>query len=405
MIHYIEKGVCAPKGFQAAGVHCGIRKNKRKKDLALIVSDVMCSAAAVYTKNKVKSAPILVNQEHLKDGKAKAIICNSGNANTCAPGGVAFARNTCEMTADALGIAAADVIVCSTGVIGEPLQPEPFERGIPKLVKKLSYEGAEAAAHAIMTTDTAPKETAVSFVLGNKECHIGGMAKGSGMINPNMATMLCFLTTDVAIAPAVLQQALDADILDSFNQVSIDGDTSTNDTVVLLANGLAGNHPVAADSMDFEIFCQALQTVSAQLCRALAKDGEGASKLLECVVSGAADQDTARTISKTVVQSDLVKTAIFGEDANWGRILCAVGYAEGTFSVDDVDVTLSSSQGNADVCRASVACAFSEEAAKKILSEDEIKLLVNLNQGSESAVAYGCDLTYDYVRINGKYRT
>ncbi|MDR0425434.1 MAG: bifunctional glutamate N-acetyltransferase/amino-acid acetyltransferase ArgJ [Clostridiales Family XIII bacterium] len=404
-IEYVDKGVCAPKGFRASGVHVGFRKNKKKKDLALIVSDRICSSAAVYTQNKVRSAPIIVNREHLEDGKARAIICNSGNANTCAPNGVQIARDTCKLAADALKIDEKDVIVCSTGVIGEPMYIEPFAIGIPKVVKKLAYDGSSAAATAITTTDTAIKETAVSFVIGNKECFMGGIAKGSGMINPNMATMLCFITTDAAIDPPMLQKALDADILDTFNQISIDGDTSTNDTVAVLANGLAGNPTIHSDGDDFKEFCDALRAVTSKLCKEIAKDGEGATKLMECIVSGAPDKGAARKVAKTVIQSELVKTAIFGEDANWGRILCAVGYSDAEFSVDNVDIVISSVGGNIDVCRHSVACVFDEGLAKRILAADEIKLLVSLNQGQSGAIAYGCDLTYDYVRINGRYRT
>ncbi|MDR1134907.1 MAG: bifunctional glutamate N-acetyltransferase/amino-acid acetyltransferase ArgJ [Clostridiales Family XIII bacterium] len=404
-IEYVEKGICAPKGFRASGVHVGFRKNKKKRDLALIVSDRICSSAAVYTKNKVRSAPIIVNREHLANGKARAIICNSGNANTCAPNGVQIARDTCKLTADALKINEEDVIVCSTGVIGEPMYIEPFAAGIPKAVKKLAYDGSSAAATAITTTDTAIKEIAVSFVIGNKECFMGGIAKGSGMINPNMATMLCFITTDAAIDSIMLQKALDNDILDTFNQISIDGDTSTNDTVAILANGLAGNPVIRSDGEDYEQFCEALRAVSSKLCKDIAKDGEGATKLMECIVSGAPDEKIARKVAKTVIQSELVKTAMFGEDANWGRILCAVGYADAEFSVTDVDIVISSVGGNVDVCRHSVACVFDEALAKRILGADEIKLLVSLNQGKAGAIAYGCDMTYDYVRINGRYRT
>ncbi|MDR3242373.1 MAG: bifunctional glutamate N-acetyltransferase/amino-acid acetyltransferase ArgJ [Clostridiales Family XIII bacterium] len=404
-ICYIENGVCAPKGYRAAGVHCGIRKNKKKKDLALIVSDAACSAAAVYTKNKVKSAPILVNREHLKDGTARAIICNSGNANTCAPNGVEIANGACRLTAETLRINENDVIVCSTGVIGEPIFLEPFERGIPRLVKKLSYDGSDAAAHAIMTTDKEKKEFAASFSIDGKECRIGGIAKGSGMINPNMATMLCFITTDAAISSHMLQKALDRDVADTFNQISIDGDTSTNDTVAIIANGLAENAAINEDGDDFQGFCEALRAVTTRLCRGIAKDGEGASKLIECVVSGAPGQDAARRISKSVVQSELVKTAVFGEDANWGRVLCAAGYADADFDVSKVDIVLSSASGDVEVCRRANACPFDEELAKQILSEDEIRLLISLNQGDGNAVAYGCDLTYDYVRINARYRT
>jgi glutamate N-acetyltransferase/amino-acid N-acetyltransferase len=404
-IEQVENGICAPRGFRAAGIHVGFRKNKRKKDLALIVSDAVCSAAAVYTKNKVKSAPIRVNREHLKDGRAVAVVCNSGNANTCAPNGMEIANGVCRLTAKSLGIDENDVIVCSTGVIGEPMYMAPFETGVPKAVRKLSYEGSRDAANAITTTDTIIKETAVSFIIGNKECLMGSIAKGSGMINPDMATMLCFISTDVSITPAMLQKALDAVILDTFNQISIDGDTSTNDTTVVLANGMAGNRTIDGEGKDFDMFRQALHAVSAHISREIARDGEGASKLLECIVSGAPDKDAARRVSKTVIQSDLVKTAMFGEDANWGRVLCAIGYSGADFNVDNVDIVLSSVKGNIEVCRRSLACGFDEETAKAILSEKEIKLLIGLNQGNEDAIAYGCDLTYDYVRINGRYRT
>ncbi|MDR0571046.1 MAG: bifunctional glutamate N-acetyltransferase/amino-acid acetyltransferase ArgJ [Clostridiales Family XIII bacterium] len=404
-MEYIDKGICAPKGFKASGIHVGFRKNKRKRDLALVYSETRCAAAAVYTRNKVKSAPIMVNLEHLKDGMAQAIICNSGNANTCAPNGVEVATGACRLAAEALGIDEKDVIVCSTGVIGERMFLEPFEIGVPKAAKKLSYDGSTAAARAIMTTDKVAKEIAVSFEIDGKECRMGGIAKGSGMINPNMATMLCFITTDANVEPAALQKALDADILDTFNQISIDGDTSTNDTVALLANGMAGNAPVTCQGEGFDTFCQALRKVSVALCKAIAADGEGATKLLECVVSGAPDKDVARKVSKTVIRSDLVKTAIFGRDANWGRVLCAVGYSEPEFSVENVDMRLASGSEEVEVCNASVACDFDEEAAKRVLSRKVVRLLIDLNLGSESAIAYGCDLTYDYVRINGSYRT
>lgn len=404
-INFIEGGVCAAKGFQAAAVHCGIRKNKLKKDLTLIVSDVECDVAAVFTKNKVKGAPIAVSKENIADGKARAIICNSGNANTCAPNGIEIAEGTCRLLATELGINPKDVIVSSTGVIGEPMYMEPFERGIPKIIKKLNYKGSDAAAHGIMTTDTVKKEVSVSFVLDNKECHIGGIAKGSGMINPNMATMLCFLTSDVSIHHTLLQEALSADILDTFNQISIDGDTSTNDTVAIMANGMAGNEVICEKGKNYENFCEALKMVTSKLSRGVAKDGEGATKLLECIVSGAPDQFTARTISKSVISSSLFKSAMFGEDANWGRVLCAIGYAEANFDIHQVDVVLSSKQGNVQVCKSAAYYPYSEDEAAKILSEDEISVLVNLNQGEAQAAAWGCDLTYDYVKINGDYRT
>jgi glutamate N-acetyltransferase/amino-acid N-acetyltransferase len=404
-MEFIDKGVCAAHGFRAAGVHAGIRKNKKKRDLALIYSEQICNAAAVYTKNKVKSVTIQLNREHLEDGKARAIICNSGNANVCAPNGMEIAKGVCRLTADSLGICEKDVIVCSTGVIGEPMDIEPFTYGIPKAVKKLSCGGSPAAAHAIMTTDKVVKETAAAFELGGKICHIGGIAKGSGMINPNMATMLCFITTDVNISQSLLQKALDNDIPDTFNQISIDGDTSTNDTVVVLANGMAGNEPITEENENYRQFCLALHTVNEYLCQAIAADGEGATKSLLCKVSGAPDKTIARLVSKTVISSDLVKSAVFGEDANWGRVLCAVGYSEADFSVDNVDICLSAGGEKVEVCKQSIASAFDEDLAKRILSHNKIEILIDLNNGIESSIAYGCDLTYDYVRINGRYRT
>ncbi|MDR2156862.1 MAG: bifunctional glutamate N-acetyltransferase/amino-acid acetyltransferase ArgJ [Clostridiales Family XIII bacterium] len=400
-----DGGICAPSGFRAAGVHCGFRKNTTKKDLALIVSDVICNAAAVYTRNKVQGAPIVVNREHLKDGRAGAIICNSGIANTCAPGGVEIARETCRLAAAEIGMDAQDIIVCSTGVIGEPLNIETFRRGIPRVAKKLSYDDSDGAARAIMTTDRMKKETAVSFVLDGKRCHIGGIAKGSGMINPNMATMLSFITTDVAISAEMLKYALGSDVVDTYNQISIDGDTSTNDTVAALANGLAGNPEIDEAGASFDLFCAALRFVTSELCRGIVKDGEGASKLLECVVKGAPTGRIARIVSSSVVRSSLVKTAMFGEDANWGRILCAVGYADADFECGRMDIFLSSEAGEVMVCHDSEAVRFDEELAKRILAKDEIRITVDLRDGLKEAVAYGCDLTYQYVRINGRYRT
>jgi len=404
-INEIEGGICAAKGFQAAGIHSGIRKNKRKKDLALIVSDELCSTAAVFTNNKVKGAPIIVTKENIADGRAKAIICNSGNANTCAPNGIFIAEQTCKLVAKELNIDEKDVIVSSTGVIGEALSLAPFEEGIPKLIKKLSHEGSDKVANAIMTTDTTKKEVAFSFVLDNKECHIGGIAKGSGMIHPNMATMLCFITTDIAISPEMLQNALSADVVDTFNQVSIDGDTSTNDTVVILANGMSSNKEIIKKGKDFEVFCAALNAVTARLSREVAMDGEGATKLIECIVSGAPDKHTARVVSKSVITSNLFKAAMFGRDANWGRALCAIGYAEAAFEIQQIDVVLSSVRGNVQVCKSATYFPYSEEEASEILKEKEIKVLVAMNQGDAQAAAWGCDLTYDYVKINGDYRT
>ncbi len=404
-IEFIDGGVCAPKGFRASGIYSGIKKDPDKKDLALIVSDVLGNAAGIYTKNKVKGAPIIVTKNHLSDGKARAIICNSGNANTCAPNGIEIAEKTCELVAKALEISAFDVIVGSTGVIGLPMNIEPFENGIPKLVGLLSTEGSEAAAQGIMTTDTFKKEVAVSFQLEGVTCHMGGIAKGSGMIHPNMATMLSFITTDVAITPELLQKALlqDADI--SFNQLSVDGDTSTNDTVTILANGLAENTLITEENQSFELFCEALHAVTSTLVRELARDGEGASKLLECIVSGAPDLKSARAISKSVITSSLFKSAMFGEDANWGRALCAIGYAEAEFDIDQVEVTLASAKGKVAVCKNAAYSPYREEEAAIVLSAKEIQILIDLHQGEANATAWGCDLTYDYVKINGSYRS
>ncbi len=402
---FVEKGLCAPKGFRAGGIWCGIRKNKTKKDLAMIVSDVPCTAAGVYTSNKVKGAPILVTKANLENGVAQAAICNSGNANTCAPGGLELAKATCALTAKALGLSSEDIIIASTGVIGQAMDMEPFETGIPKLVEALSYDGSDDAATAIMTTDTVKKELAVEFMLGDKTCHLGAIAKGSGMININMATMLSFITSDVAISAEMLEKALKSDILDSYNQVSVDGDTSTNDTLTIMANGMAGNTPITADGEDFKTFCEALALITCHMAYFIAKDGEGATKAITCVVSEAPSKEVARAVSKTVVSSSLLKAAIFGQDANWGRILCAIGYTPGDFSADCIDVVLASEAGEVFVCEQSAHKEFSEELAAKILAEDSINILVRMHQGSHSATAWGCDLTYDYVKINGDYRT
>ena len=401
----IQGGVCAAKGFKANGIRCGIRKNHTDKDLALVVSDTICSAAAVYTTNLVKGAPIAVTKENLADGKARAMICNSGNANTCNADGPQVAREMCSLTAAALGISAKDIIVTSTGVIGQPLDITPIKNGMPELTAGLRYDGNGDAAEAIMTTDTIQKEAAVEFELSGKTCHIGGMAKGSGMIHPNMATCLIFLTTDAAISSEMLQKALSTDVRSTFNMVSIDGDTSTNDTCSILANGLAGNPEITEENEDFAVFMKALNTVSMSLCRMLAGDGEGASKLLECRVSGAPDDVSAKTVAKSVICSSLVKAAMFGADANWGRVLCAIGYAGVPLDVNKIDVCFESAKGNIMVCKDGAGVPFSEEKAKEILLEKEIDILVGLNQGEACAAAWGCDLTYDYVKINGDYRT
>ena len=401
----IEGGVCAPIGFKANGVHCGIRKNRAKRDLSLIVSDVRGAAACVYTQNLVKGAPIAVTKRHVADGYAQAIVCNSGNANTCNADGEAIAEGMCGLVEKFSGVAASDVIVASTGVIGQPLSLDPIRDGMPLLVQGLNSDGSLYAAQGIMTTDTVEKQVAYRFTIGDKECTIGVIGKGVGMINPNMATMLIFITTDVAITPAMLQKALSADVKDSFNMVSVDGDTSTNDMACVLANGLAENALIAESGKDFTVFRKALNKVTTYLCRKIAKDGEGATKLLECKVSGAKSKAVARTVAKSVIKSSLFKAAMFGADANWGRVLCAIGYAGAAVDISKIDVDFKSKAGVLEVCRGGSGIDFSEEEAKKILSEDEIEVLIRLNDGNGKATAWGCDLTYEYVKINGDYRT
>ena len=401
----IEGGVCAAKGFTATGIHCGIRKNHSKRDLALILSSVPASAAAVYTTNLVKGAPLTVTKNHIANGIAQAVICNSGNANTCNANGIEIAEAMSDLVAKQLNIAADDVVVASTGVIGQPLSINPIAAGMAELAEGLSANGGKAAAEAIMTTDTVMKEVAVEFEIDGKICHIGGIAKGSGMIHPNMATMLVFLTTDCAIAPEMLQKALSGDIANTFNMISVDGDTSTNDMVTVLANGLAGNAIIAAEGENFNTFMKALNTVTIALCRKIAGDGEGATKLLECKVTGAADLATAKTVAKSVICSSLLKAAMFGADANWGRVLCAIGYSGAAVDVNKVDVAFRSNAGTIEVCKNGAGVPFSEEIAKEILLEKEIEILVELNSGDAASTAWGCDLTYDYVKINGDYRT
>ena len=402
----VPGGICAAKGFSAAGVHCGIRRNHSKLDLALIKADVRCAGAGCYTTNKVYGAPITVDREHLADGYAQAILVNSGNANTCAPNGVQLANDTCGLVAKALGIDANDVLPASTGVIGQAMELAPFEQGIPEAAAKLAAteQGSRDAACAIMTTDTHPKEYAVAFSVGGRTCHIGAIAKGSGMIHPNMATMLLFMTTDAGVEPAVLQQALSTVVPATFNQISVDGDTSTNDTVLLLASGLAGVQ-ILPGTPDYAAFLAALTAVAEHLCRELAADGEGATKLLECTVTGAPDLETARAVSKSVIHSTLFKAAMFGADANWGRALCAIGYTPGDFDISKTAVRLRSRAGEVFVCENAAYHPYSEEEAAKVLQENEIQILVDLGSGSASAKAWGCDLTYDYVKINGDYRT
>ncbi len=401
----ISGGVCAAKGFSANGIHCGIRKNRSKKDLALIYSEVKAAAAAVYTTNLVKGAPLLVTKNHLADGYAQAIICNSGNANTCNANGIEIAEQTSGLLAKKLLLDANDIVVASTGVIGQQMSIEPFESGIPSLVDGLNTDGSADAAEGIMTTDTVKKEIAIEFEIGGKTCHMGGIAKGSGMIHPNMATMLVFITTDVKIAPEMLQKALSTDIKSTFNMLSIDGDTSTNDMVVVLANGMAENDEITAEGDDFSEFMLALNTITVNLCREIAGDGEGATKLLECKVSGADSESVAKTVAKSVICSSLLKAAMFGADANWGRVLCAIGYSGADVDVNKIDVSFASDKGEILVCKDGAGVDFSEEIAKEILLEKEINILVSLGDGEFGATAWGCDLTYDYVKINGDYRT
>lgn len=403
-LHEVEGGVCAPKGFKAAGIHCGIRKNKDKKDFALIVSEVPCAAAGVYTQNLVKGAPVVVTRRNLADGRAQAVIVNSGNANTCNSDGEEVAKQMCGLVTGVSGIPARDVIVASTGVIGLPLDIAPMAGAIDSLYSSLGDNSADAA-EAIMTTDTVPKSVAVEFELGGKTCRIGAIAKGVGMICPNMATTLIFITSDVDISSAMLQKALSADVKSSFNMVSIDGDQSTNDTCCIMSNGLAGNKPVTDLGADYKKFCRALGYCTVKLSRMIAKDGEGATKLIECRVRGARSVKSARNVAKSVIKSSLVKAAMFGADANWGRVLCAIGYSGELVDPYRIDVCFGSAAGEICVCRDGRGVEFDEDKAKKVLSEDEVTIDVDLGSGRCGATAWGCDLTYDYVRINGDYRT
>jgi glutamate N-acetyltransferase/amino-acid N-acetyltransferase len=404
-LKYISGGVTAAKGFLASGIHCGIRKNREKKDLALIFAQVECDAAAVYTQNKVKGSPIIVTQQHLANGKARAVICNSGNANTCNADGEQKAKMMCDLLAAKLPVSADDVIVASTGVIGQVLPIEPIKDSMQALADALSDNGSFDAVQAIMTTDTREKEVAVEFEIGGAVCRMGGIAKGSGMIHPNMATMLGFVTTDVSIDYSILHEALLMSTIKTFNMVSVDGDTSTNDMVSVMASGEAGNSRITSKGTDFDAFCVALDAVNTYLSREVARDGEGATKLLECHCTGAEDIAVARLVAKSVITSSLLKAAMFGADANWGRVLCAVGYAECELDVNKVDVSFESVNGIVDVCKSGAGIEFSEELAGNVLKADEIKINIRLNSGAGEATAWGCDLTYDYVKINGDYRT
>ena len=405
--NYIDGGVCAAKGFKANGLNCGLNPNKEKNDLCIVVSDTECNAAAVYTLNKVKGAPITVTKENLakNNGKARAVIANSKNANTCNADGAEKAQMMCSLAANELGIKSEEVIVASTGVIGQVLPIEPIKNSIAALCGGITYDGNEKAATAIMTTDTVKKEVAVTFEIDGVKCTIGGMAKGSGMIHPNMATTLNFITSDVNISTAMLQKALDEIVKITYNCLSVDGDTSTNDMVCVMANGMSGNVEIDSENEAFETFKQALYIVMMNMTKMLAKDGEGATKLLECSVKSACDLDTAIIVAKSVIRSPLLKCAMFGEDANWGRILCAIGYAEAEFDISKVDVDIASKYGEVAVCRNGSGVEFSEEKAAEVLKSDEIFINVSLNCGSAEAKAWGCDLTYDYVKINGDYRS
>ena len=403
----IKGGVCAPKGFKANGIHAGIRKNKGKIDLSLIVSEKKANAAAVYTTNLVMGAPIYVTKANLNNGYAMAMLCNSGNANTCNANGIEIATESCEILANELHINASDVIVASTGVIGLPLSIEPFKNGMKTLVSGLAQDEAHAdlACQGIMTTDTKKKEIAIEFELGGHTCHIGAMTKGSGMIHPQLATMLCFITTDAAITSSLLQEALMDVVEDSFNMLSVDGDTSTNDMVSIMANGLAGNEKIIEKNFEYGVFVEALKYVCVSLAKMMAFDGEGATKLLIAEVNHAKTKEDARIVAKSVICSSLLKAAMFGADANWGRVLCAIGYSKANVDIFKVDVFFESDKGNILVCKNGSGVEFSEEIAKEILLENEIKIIINLNDGEGASQAFGCDLTYDYVKINGDYRS
>ena len=407
-MNFVEGGVCAAQGFRAAGIHVGVKTHAAwKKDVALIVSDVDCAAAAMFTTNVVKAAPIHVDRKHLADGKARAIVANSGNANACAPQGEENAIKMCAAAAKAIGCPPEDVLVSSTGVIGQTLKVQVIEEGMPALYEALdhSVEASDAAAHAIMTTDTVKKEVAVETVIGGKTVRMGGIAKGSGMIHPNMGTMLCFLTTDCAISPAMIRAALKEVVCKTFNRISVDGDTSTNDSCIVLANGLAGNVEITEQGADYRAFTEALMTLCTELARKMAADGEGAKHLITCTVTGAADEKTAETVARSVISSTLTKAAIFGADANWGRVLCAMGSAGAGFDPETVDVSFASAAGDIAVCEKGRGLPFDEDLAKKILTEHDVEIRISMGTGAGTATCWGCDITYDYIKINGDYRT
>lgn len=406
MIAYISGGVCAAKGFTAAGMHCGVKsRNPDKKDVALIYSEKECAAAAVYTKNIVKAAPIHITQEHLKNGRARAIAANSGNANACAPNGAENAKRMCAAAAETLGILPEDVIVASTGVIGQTLNIAVIEENMQKIAAMLSTDGSDDAARAIMTTDTVKKEIALETLIGGKRVRMGGIAKGSGMIHPNMGTMLCFITTDCAISSEMIKKAVLEAARVSFNRISVDGDTSTNDMCCVMANGFAGNREIVAEDRDYDLFLAALKELCVTLARSMASDGEGARHLITCTVSGAKTEGSAETIAKSVISSTLTKAAVFGADANWGRVLCAMGYSGEEFDPNSVGVSFLSAAGSIEVCKNGRGLDFDEVLAKKILTEHDITIRITMGDGSEECTAWGCDITYDYIKINGDYRT
>lgn len=404
-MEYIDGGVTASKGFSASGVRVGLRSGQQKKDLALIYSENECNGAAVYTQNIVQAAPVTITKQHLSNGRLQAVICNSGNANACNADGEEKALATCQAVAKLLGIAAENVGVASTGTIGVPLNYSLIEGGLPGLVEGLSPQGNQAAMEAIMTTDTMEKQAAVRLELGGKVVTIGGISKGSGMIHPNMATMLAFITSDAAISSEMLRLAIKQAADKSFNRISVDGDTSTNDMALIMANGTAGNDMIERVDNDYIAFVSALTAVCTKLAKRMARDGEGATRMIECRVKNAPDEQAANALAKSVIASNLVKSALFGKDANWGRILCALGYAGVNFDPWKVDVCFESSNGRVDVCRDGCSLAFDEEAALQVLEPEEVTISVDLKQGDVEGVAWGCDLTYDYVRINGAYRT
>lgn len=399
----IEGGVCAAKGFKAGALHCGIRKSQTKKDLAMIRSDCLCNAAAVYTKNQVKAAPVLLTKEHLADGKAQAVIINSGNANACAPFGMEHARRQGMAAARALEVEEENVVVASTGIIGQTLPVEAIEAHAAEM--EMKYDNSLAVAEAIMTTDTKIKTFAVEFEAGGTLCHMGGICKGSGMIHPNMGTMLCFITTDCAISANMMKKALLFYVDKTFNRVTVDGDTSTNDMCVVMANGMAGNKEITEENESYDAYCEALHAVMKDLARKIAGDGEGASRLITCTVTGAEDEAKAEILAKSIASSSLTKAAMFGSDANWGRVLCAMGYSGASFDTKAVQIEFASAEGCISVCENGQGLDFDEALAKKILNQDEVEILVSLKEGCGTATCWGCDLTYDYVRINGDYRS